>query len=238
MFDTHNHMIYGVDDGSKNIETSIEVLSNLYEQGIKNVILTPHYIPETNYVSSKLENYKKLMDLRNELRKRNINMNLYLGNEIYIDKNIVDYICKNVMSTLNNSEYILVELPMNGIYEDYIDIFSNLINTGFKVILAHPERYTTFQGDYSKILELEEIGVLFQCNIGSILGEYGNGAKKLIKRLLKDKKVSFIGTDIHSKKDNYNYIDKAIKKFLRYLSVNEINNILYNNPKKIIDERG
>lgn len=236
MFDIHNHMIYGVDDGSKNIETSIEVLSKLYEQGISNVILTPHYIPETNYVSSKLENHKKLMDLRNELRKRNINMNLYLGNEIYIDKNIVDYICKNEMSTLNNSEYILIELPMNGIYEDYIDIFSNLINTGFKVILAHPERYTTFQGNYSKILELEEIGVLFQCNIGSILGDYGKGAKKTIIKMLKDKKISFLGTDIHGKKDNYNFIDKAIKKYLRYLTVNEINNILYVNPMKIVKD--
>ena len=234
MFDIHNHMIYDVDDGSKNIETSIEVLSNLYEQGIRNVILTPHYIPETNYVSKKIDNHNKLKVLKEELRKRNIDMNLYLGNEIYIDKNITDYICKNEMSTLNNSEYILIELPMNGIYDDYIDIFSNLINTGFKVILAHPERYTTFQGDYSKILELAEIGVLFQCNLGSILGEYGIGAKKTIIKMLKDKKVSFLGTDIHGKKKNYSFIDKSIKKLLRYLTVSEINTILYVNPSKII----
>ena len=63
---------------------------------------------------------------------------------------------------------------MNGMYPDYLEIFQNLIKIGFKVILAHPERYISIQRDFNKIYELEQIGVLFQCNLGSILGQNGN----------------------------------------------------------------
>ena len=58
--------------------------------------------------------------------------------------------------------------------EIYYDVFLDLINMGYKVVLAHPERYISFQKDFNKVYELKEIGVLFQCNVGSILGDYGS----------------------------------------------------------------
>ena len=236
MIDIHNHMIYGVDDGSKTIEDSIEILRDLSKRGVTDVILTPHFIPETNYVSPKLNNIVRYKKIKEEIRSNNININLYLGNEIYIDKDIYNYIKTNQMCSLNNTEYILVELPISGLYNDYEDIFASLINNGFKVILAHPERYITFQKDFNKIYELEDLGVLFQCNLGSIMGEYGKDAKKTIKRLLKEKKVSFMGTDIHKKMDYSTYIDKAINKLQKYLTEEELEDILVNNAKRIINK--
>lgn len=234
MIDIHSHLIYGVDDGSKDIETSLKVLSNLSDNGVTDIILTPHYIVDTNYVSKKTDNIIKLKELQREVKKLGININLYLGNEIYIDKDILKYIKENKMCSLNNTEYILVELPMNGVYEDYIDIFSNLINIGFKVILAHPERYTSFQKDYSLINEVVATGVLLQSNIDSIVGGYGKEAKKTMKYILKNKLVSFVGTDIHNNKSDYSYINKAINKFKKYLTDDEINDILNKNAMKII----
>lgn len=234
MIDIHSHLIYGVDDGSKDIETSLKVLSNLSENGVTDIILTPHYIVDTNYVSKKTDNIKKLKELQREVKKLGININLYLGNEIYIDKDILKYIKENKMCSLNNTEYILVELPMSGVYEDYLDIFNNLINIGFKVILAHPERYTSFQKDYSLINEVVATGVLLQSNIDSIIGGYGKEAKKTMKYILKNKLVSFVGTDIHNNKSDYSYINKAINKFKKYLTDDEINDILNKNAMKII----
>ena len=234
MIDIHSHLIYGVDDGSKDIETSLKVLSNLSENGVTDIILTPHYIVDTNYVSKKTDNIIKLNELQREVKKLGININLYLGNEIYIDKDILKYIKENKMCSLNNTEYILVELPMSGVYEDYLDIFSNLINIGFKVILAHPERYTSFQKDYSLIDEVVATGVLLQSNIDSIVGGYGKEAKKTMKYILKNKLVSFVGTDIHNNKSDYSYINKAINKFKKYLTDDEINDILNKNAMKII----
>ena len=237
MIDIHSHLIYGVDDGTKTKEESIEILKNLRDNNITDIILTPHYIVDTGYTSSKIDNIKIYKELKKELEQNKIDINIYLGNEIYIDRNILNYVEKNEMCTLNNTEYILIELPMSGVYPDYFDIINNLINDGCKVILAHPERYTSFQKDFNKILELNEIGVLFQCNYGSILGEYGHEAKKCMKNILKNKLVSFMGTDIHKNKNNYDYIDKSINKMSKYLSIDEINDITENNAKKIIEIR-
>ena len=234
MIDIHSHLIYGVDDGSKDIETSIDILDNLSKNGVTDIILTPHYITDTNYVSSKMDNIKKLIELKTEVKKQGININLYIGNEIYIDPNILELIKENKMCTLNNTEYILVELPMSGNYQDYQEIFENLIRIGFKVILAHPERYVAFQKDLNRIDEMINMGILLQCNIDSILGYYGKSAKKTIKYILKNKLVSFVGTDIHSKKNDYSYIEKAKNKFRKYLTDEEIENVFNNNASKIV----
>ena len=154
MIDIHSHLIYGVDDGSRSLEESIDILKNLSINGVTDIILTPHFINETKYTSLKLDNAKKFKELQKEVKNQNININLYLGNEIYIDKNIFKLIEENKICTLNNTEYVLVELPMSGVYSDYQDIINNLLNEGCKVILAHPERYDSFQKDYSKIDEL------------------------------------------------------------------------------------
>ncbi|MBO6195182.1 MAG: hypothetical protein J6O56_02405 [Bacilli bacterium] len=237
MIDIHSHLIYGVDDGSKDIETSINILDSLSKNGVTDIILTPHYITDTNYVSSKTDNITKLYELKREVKKQGININLYLGNEIYIDPNILDFIKDNKMCSLNNSEYILVELPMSGNYPDYQDILQDLIRIGFKVILAHPERYGSFQKDFNKVLEMVDMGVLLQCNIDSILGNYGKDAKKTMKLILKNKLVSFVGTDIHSVKNDYSYLEKAKNKFKKYLSDEEIDDIFVNNAKKIIQDK-
>lgn len=235
MIDIHSHLLYGIDDGSKSIEDSVDIIKNMQDIGFTDIILTPHYIKESNYNSSRSNNIKLLGKLKEALKANNIDVNLYLGNEIYIDDDIYDLLKNNEISTLNDSRFLLIELPMNGEYPNYIDIFEHLINKGYRVILAHPERYISFQNDLSKVDELEKIGVYFQSNLESILGSYGKGAVKAIKKLLKQKKISFLATDIHHKKRDYNKFEKAKKKIRRYLSKEELNILLYENPSKIIN---
>ena len=234
MIDVHSHLLYGIDDGSKSIDESISIIKYLNEIGIKDIIITPHYINYSSYNSTKENNLMLLSKLKEEIKKNNINTNLYLGNEIYIDENISELIKNNIISSLNDSKYLLIELPMSGEKENYIDIFSDLINEGYIVVLAHPERYTSFQKDFNKIYELNDIGVLFQCNIGSIIGEYGKSPKKVLKRMLKEDLVFMFGTDIHHKKDDNNFLDKAKKKLKKYISEEKLDDLLENNAKKII----
>lgn len=237
MIDIHSHLLYGVDDGSKNIDYSVRVIKKLKEVGITDIILTPHYINYSSYVSPKKDNITLLNNLKKELKNNNVDVNLYLGNEIYIDKDIEALLKQNIISSLNNSKYVLIELPMSGEYEDYYDIFLDLINKGYKVVLAHPERYLAFQKDFKKILELKSIGVLFQCNAESILKKYGKKAKKTIKKMLKKDLVTFFGTDIHHDRSNYDFIELSKKKTRKYVKDEKLNDLFINNAKKIIDEK-
>ena len=236
MIDIHSHLLFGVDDGSRTLEESVHVIKKLSEVGYTDIILTPHYINDSTYVSTREENLDVLKRLKVGLIRNNVNVNLYLGNEIYIDSDIIKLFKEGIISSLNDSKYLLIELPMSGENEIYYDVFLDLINMGYKVVLAHPERYISFQKDFNKVYELKEIGVLFQCNVGSILGDYGSHAKKTIKRLLKEHLITFMGTDIHHKKENYNFAEKAKKKFSKYLTEDEINDIFENNARKLLNK--
>lgn len=233
MVDIHSHLLYGIDDGVKTIEESIKILKELEEYGYTDIILTPHYIKNSKYNSPVSENKKRLETLKEKLKEENIKINLYLGNEIYIDSEIYDLLHNNEIYSLNNKGYLLIELPMSGEFNNYREIFHDLIRNGYKVIFAHPERYTSIQNDFNIIYELEKTGVIFQSNIESIIGAYGDRAKKTIKRLLKEKKVTFLATDIHRSKD-YNEWDKAKKKMLKYITSEELNNLLGGNAKILL----
>ncbi len=235
MTDIHNHLLYGIDDGSKSIEESIEVLKEMKKCGFDNIILTPHYIKDSKYNSSKKNNLEKMKNLQEALDKENININLYLGNEIFINENIYELLMREEINSLNETNYLLIELPMSGEYDDYKEIFKDLINKGYHVVLAHPERYHSFQKDFNKIYELNKMGVYFQCNLDSIIGGYGENAEKTIKRLLKEKKVAFLATDIHQKKHDYTKWQRAKLVALKYLSEKEFDLITNKNPGQLID---
>jgi protein-tyrosine phosphatase len=154
MIDIHSHVLPGIDDGSKNITMSLEILKGLEEQGVTDLICTPHYIAETSQVSPRAKNEELLKKLQERAKKKGIKTNLYLGNEIYIDREIAKYLRTRRISPIANSKYLLVELPMSGEYTGYEDILKSLQESGWIIVLAHPERYHTFQKDYQIIKNL------------------------------------------------------------------------------------
>lgn len=210
MIDIHSHILYGVDDGIQNIDDSILLLKQISMLGIKDIILTPHYIEYSAYSSDLFNNLTRVEKINSKLKENNIDINIHLGNEIHITENILDLLNKKQITTLCNSNYLLIELPMSGLYDNYMDIFLDLIEKGYKVILAHPERYIYHQNNFDELIDIHKKGILFQCNFESILGKYGGKAKKTLKKLIKNNLVDFIGSDIHSNKE-YRIV-KGMKK--------------------------
>ena len=233
MIDIHSHVLPGIDDGSKSFTMSLEILKGLEEQGITDLICTPHYIVDTNQVSTRANNEKLLEQLQEKAAKKGLKIKLHLGNEIYIDKDIPKLLRLKKASPLGKNKYLLVELPMSGEFEQYEDILLNLVQKKWKVILAHPERYHSFQKDYKKILDLHQSGILLQCNLGSFIGQYGRHAKKTAQKIAKDKLIFCTGTDIHRPRD-YEEIAKAQKKLRKYYEFYELDAILVQNPLKIV----
>ena len=176
MIDIHSHVLPGIDDGAKTFNDSLNILKGLAGQDISDLILTPHYVASSTYISPRSTNlklYRKLQALADEA---GIGITLPLGNEIYIDRDIAKLIKAGKISTLADSKYILVELPMSGEFDDFEDILVSLQYSGWQVILAHPERYHTYHEKYEDIYNLTEQGILLQCNLGSMVGQYGRHA--------------------------------------------------------------
>ncbi|MBR1796187.1 hypothetical protein IJ765_02920 [Candidatus Saccharibacteria bacterium] len=232
MIDVHSHILYGIDDGSKSISESADILDGLKEQGFTDIILTPHYVADTTYVSPRKNNLKLMRSLQKAAPE---GIKLHLGNEIYVDRNIDELLSQKVISSLADSKYLLIELPMSGEFEGYEDIFDSLRLKGYQVVLAHPERYSSTHHDYSIIEKLHESGVLFQCNYGSFIGQYGHKSQKLAKKLAKNKLIFMLGTDIHHARD-YSEIAKSLKKLRRYYTAEELEDLTTNHPRKIIEK--
>lgn len=236
MIDTHSHILPGIDDGAKTFSDSIDIIRELSEQGVTDIIATPHYVCETQYISPRSENRKLLKEVKKRVLAAAINVNLYLGNEIYIDSKIPELLKQKVVTPLASSKYLLVEMPLDEEYPSYLDYFEELIANGYKAVLAHPERYQIIQKNYDLIHVLHDAGVLFQCNAGSFVGKYGRSAKKIVKKLAKDKLIFMLGSDTH-RSGGRPYILLAGKKLKRYFTDQELKQILETNPRKIINHK-
>ena len=234
MIDIHTHILPGIDDGAKTIEESLNILKKAHDSNITDIVLTPHFIVNSKYNTNNKDKYKLLNILKEELKSNNININLYLGNEVYIDMGISNLLNTDI-STINGSRYILIELPMNRKSTIIDDVLYELSKKDIIPIIAHPERYTSYYKDYEFFQDLIDKGCLLQGNIGSLYNKYGLKAKRMIKGLLKKRMISFMASDIHH--DSSDLYSKNINKDLYKLLKDKdyIDNILENNARVIIN---
>ena len=228
MKDLHNHIIYGIDDGAKDYQRSLNLLKNLESSGVREIVLTPHYIIGSNYNS----NNKIKKEILTDLQKKT-NIKLYLGNEVYIDDLIIEYIKNGEISTINNSNYLLVELPLSEKLECSKDILFQLRNNGIIPIIAHPERYHYI--DLKELVTYVEMGCLLQGNITSLGKKYGKKAQKNLELLLRKNMIHVLGTDIHNSK--IENLDKLIDKLTKLVGVKQADALLNDNFTKIVNNK-
>ena len=234
MIDLHSHILPGIDDGAPDLDVSVNLVRELSNGGVTDVVATPHYIEETIYTSPASTNKKLMRKLQKKLKDEGIDVKVHLGNEIYICKGIAKLLKSKKISGSGGSKYLLIELPMSGDFPGYQDIFLELLRDGYKVVLAHPERYTAFSKDFALITELYDMGVLMQCNIGSFVGQYGKSVLKLAKKIAKNKMIFAVGSDIHHTHGD-DFIPNAIKKLAKFYTDEELDTILNKNPKTILE---
>lgn len=196
MVDIHTHIMPNIDDGPETIEETYEMLKMEIEQGVTDVILTPHAI---NIPKKRIEfeDYlKSFKVVQNIISTNDLNINIYLGCEIFILDTTYDDLISKRIHTIENSKNILVELPLTEIM-NFKQIENTLYNLSlrYNVILAHAERYHYLRiEDIFKLSKYADI----QVNSGSILGIDGDYIKRRAFQLLKNKIASYVASDCHS----------------------------------------
>lgn len=236
MIDLHNHILPGIDDGAKTMEESIDIVKKAVNVGVTDIIVTPHFILNSSY-ETELEKEKELLyKLQEELKREKVEVNLYLGNEVFVENNLLDLLKENRFATLNNSRYLLFELPMNNYYRGINELLFKLKSNGIIPVIAHPERYLYVQKNPNLAIDLLARGALLQLDVGSLYGKHGKYAKSTFKLLVKHHAMSLIATDTHHSKDTlYDNFAKSVKDLEKLISKEEIHRIIYENPRKIIE---
>lgn len=226
--DVHCHILYGVDDGSKDLEMSLKMLDIANKQGIKTIILTPHY--HKGRMDKSVDILKERFEIIKENNKTGIK--LYLGSELFSDIDLVDELNNGQALTINNTKYVLVEFYPNTPYKEIENQFKDLLMNGYKPIIAHVERYTCFLKDPYLVEELSNLGVLIQINAGSL--KHFN-TKMFINKLLKYEMVDVVGSDAHNITDRSPEIASYIKYIERKVDKEYANRILRDNAIRILE---
>ena len=197
MVDMHSHIINEIDDGSKSIEMTINMLKKAEESGTTDIIATPHFMRGRFEVEYK-DVIKRAEELKKIVKENNIHINIYVGQEVYYSKNLLEYYNDKIIGTINNTKYMLIELPMLEFdIDEVINTIYELQIRGIVPIIAHQERYKPFIKKPSMINKLINEGMLFQMNAGSISGDFGKDVKKTAAKYLEHNVYSFIGSDAH-----------------------------------------
>lgn len=233
--DIHSHILFRVDDGSDSKETSLEILKREYEQGVINVILTPHYdisgcTPSIKRIKS---HYEELVKAAKDVLPQ---MNLYLGNEILACNDMVDMLDDERLFTMAGSRYVLVEFYPTSTYENIEKTLRNLLNGGYIPIVAHCERYSCirkrFAGiDKEKINHLCEMGAYMQVNATTVFRD----DKKFVKKLIENDLLHFIASDCHSLGRRGVYWQQCISYLEKKYDQRYLKKLLVDNPIKVLE---
>ncbi|MDD4192807.1 MAG: hypothetical protein PHI28_15835 [Mangrovibacterium sp.] len=228
MIDFHCHLLFGVDDGPKDIRESVEMADALAQAGFTTVYCTPHLMKGVFDVDNQ-GCISVAETLRKKFASENIDLRLCLGREYYLDEFIFDYL-KNPLP-LEGTKFILLEIPDNLPQKLIKQVCFQIKRAGFVPMIAHPERSRIFSligqsdqrdlknntdcvsYDIELLRYLQDIGCAFQGDYGSFLGLYGPQPQKTSASLKKNGLYTHYGTDLHSR-EGIRYL-KANWKFRR-----------------------
>lgn len=196
--DIHNHILPGIDDGAQNTEDSIGLLKKFKDIGITDFIATPHIMNE--YYPNSPETIKGALDFLLEKIEGNEelkNVKIRFAAEYMMDQSFMDLLENTKLLTLKDNK-VLVEMSYFQAPINLNEILFKLQTSGYKPVLAHPERYAFYHAkNLGKYQELKERGCLFQLNTLSLTPHYGSNMQKTAFKLIESNMIDFIGSDTH-----------------------------------------
>jgi protein-tyrosine phosphatase len=220
--DIHNHLLPGIDDGSKTVEQTNKLITRMKELNISGAIATPHtFYGLWDNTASSIQNAFTIATVNNTSASSFLKG---YSSEYLLDATLIERINKERLLCLVDN-YILVELPLFSNPINLYEMLFELKIKDYKIIIAHPERYLYFHNNLEKFSKLKKSGVYFQLNLLSLTGFYGKEIQKISERLLENDLYDFTGTDIHRE----SHVDELISKPIAFSDKNKIGDLLKKN---------
>lgn len=205
--DIHSHLLFGIDDGAKTPEDSLQLIESLKSFGVNEFITTPHIIQHIwENDPTIIQNREK--DLKTILMDNKNDVSLRAAAEYLMDDHFVKTFQSEKLLTLKDN-YVLVEMSYINAPIQLYDILFDLQVAGYKPVLAHPERYMFYHNNFDEYLKLKRAGCQFQLNLLSLVGYYGKPVFDTAKKLLSNGLIDFTGTDTHHNKHINAYSNKV-----------------------------
>ena len=195
--DMHSHLLPGIDDGSKSLESSIEMIQRLQALGYRKLITTPHILGGM-YNNTPETILPPLALVQEELKRKQIDIELSAAAEYYADEHLKSLLTENSKLLPISGNKILIEFSMAYESLQAGNIIFDLQARGYQPIIAHPERYIYLENNKKYFEDLVNNGCLLQLNFLALTGHYGKTVLTLAMYILEKGWYSLIGSDVHS----------------------------------------
>jgi protein-tyrosine phosphatase len=194
--DMHSHLIPAIDDGSTDMESTLAMLREFEQLGFKRIITTPHVVTD-GYNNSSATILAGRDKVRAAMKANNIQMEFDAAAEYYLDESMYPKIEQKDLLTFGKN-YLLIELSYLERQFNVDEMIYRLQIAGYRIVLAHPERYPYYyENDFKTYTSFKDRNVFLQVNLGSLTGKYGKNAKLTAERLIDNNMVDFVGSDLH-----------------------------------------
>jgi len=200
MIDTHCHILFGVDDGAQTLHDSIEMLKVAQADGMSDVVSTSHCVPGIKFENDKETLLPIYREILAEMNRQEMKIKFHLGSELMLTPKAIEWLRDGRVATLNDTKWVLCEIPWNKNLQFEIDedqAIRSVLELGYKVIIAHPERYPQIHEDYGKLEYWKSLGCFFQINSTSLLDPTREANHRLAWRMMEDGYCDVIATDAH-----------------------------------------
>lgn|SRR2546422_4282387 len=231
MIDIHSHILYGIDDGARDLEESLAMAEMAAGDGIQQMICTPHMFNGLSNDPQPAEVIDRVAALQKRIGDR---LTVLPGNEVHISHELADQAEKNRFTRLNLGNYVLVEFPSISIPFGAVELMYRLQLQRLHPILVHPERNREIQMRPSIIGEYVERGIFIQVTAMSITGEFGSAAKICVEQLLKHKCVHFIATDAHRAAKRPPILSRGRDAAAAIVGKKQARRLVFDNPSAVI----
>lgn len=228
-WDIHNHILPGLDDGSGCIEETLELLRQEYDQGVRNIVFTPHFRPGMFGVSAD-DREEVFRSVYGRIKKAFPQMEFYLGCEYFAHSQMLGDILRDSRNRMAGTNAVLLEFKNLHSYSSIQNAVMKTAAYGLQPIIAHAERYQSLWGNPERIEELKRQGAFIQINSGTLLGNSGMQKKKFCMELIKDNLADFIASDAHDPRRRRVNLEKTIRKVSKKFGQETAEKIFVKNP--------
>jgi len=234
VIDLHCHLLPGLDDGAKNLDTSLRMAAIAADDGIQTIVCTPHILPGV-YNNKGPDIRQAVGRLEDAIGNAGIPIRLLAGADVHIAPNLSELLRNGQALSINGSRYFLFEPPHHVLPPRMDDHVFGLQAAGLVPILTHPERLTWIENNFGLVKHLVRSGVMLQITAGAMLGRFGSRPKYWAERILDEGLCHLLATDAHDPERRPPILSKARDAAARRLGEEEAVNLVYRRPKAVVE---
>ncbi|WP_137602035.1 tyrosine-protein phosphatase [Paucilactobacillus nenjiangensis] len=197
MIDLHCHLLPGIDDGSKNMETSLRLAKEAVENGITHALLTPHHMNGV-YINHKSDVIQLTEKFQKAINEAGIGLTVFPGQEVRINGDLLQALDDNdILFADDGNRYLMLEFPDDDVPTYTTDMIYQLQMRGIVPIIVHPERNTKIMKHPEIMYQLLEKGCLSQITASSYVGTFGEKVETFSKQLISTGQAYVFASDTH-----------------------------------------